>query len=303
MNDSTDLVHCDVAGFRGMMNDFERKIYKLHEYKNGIMMFVNNENIIQMFEKINRSVSDPTFDPEDRLMREFQLTYHYTRIFEEWTKDFSKYTNEMRIFNENVETLSPQDRMNIRPRYIDAHSFVWYRDLCMCNITDESYRVAIEYVNYFLPKLNKTTEEVKTNEVVKKPKKKSSPKKKKIPATVKNTVWNLYNDKNLKIGDCFVCKGTILFESFHCGHVQAEANGGDVSIDNLRPICGLCNSSMGTTNMDEFIERYGFGTNENYQLDRDSSIQTVLEKLNKSDRKKVINILYKSQVCSLEECG
>ena len=80
MNDSTDLVHCDVAGFRGMMNDLDRKIYKLHEYKNGIMMFVNNENIIQIFEKINRSVSDPTYDPEDRLTRQFQLTYHYHQL-------------------------------------------------------------------------------------------------------------------------------------------------------------------------------------------------------------------------------
>ena len=44
--------------------------------------------------------------------------------------------------------------------------------------------------------------------------------------------------------------------SFHCGHVIAEKNGGSIEITNLRPICQICNSSMGTTNMDVFVKSY-----------------------------------------------
>jgi hypothetical protein len=40
--------------------------------------------------------------------------------------------------------------------------------------------------------------------------------------------------------------------NFHCGHVIAEANGGRIHVENLRPICSVYNNSMGTMNMKEF---------------------------------------------------
>ena len=41
---------------------------------------------------------------------------------------------------------------------------------------------------------------------------------------------------------------------FEVGHVVSVHDNGDLSIENLRPICGLCNRSMGTMNMVEFIK-------------------------------------------------
>lgn len=38
----------------------------------------------------------------------------------------------------------------------------------------------------------------------------------------------------------------------------ARANGGEDTIENLRPICQPCNSSMGTRNMNEFIQTHAF---------------------------------------------
>lgn len=38
------------------------------------------------------------------------------------------------------------------------------------------------------------------------------------------------------------------------GHVVSRYNGGEDIIDNLVPICGSCNSSMGSINMDSFIK-------------------------------------------------
>ena len=40
-------------------------------------------------------------------------------------------------------------------------------------------------------------------------------------------------------------------------------NGGNVSLNNLKPICRLCNSSMSTMNMNEFIKKYELDSNLN----------------------------------------
>lgn len=44
--------------------------------------------------------------------------------------------------------------------------------------------------------------------------------------------------------------------SFSGRHVIAEANGGATVLENLKPICTRCNSSMGTTNMMEFAKQF-----------------------------------------------
>jgi len=81
--------------------------------------------------------------------------------------------------------------------------------------------------------------------------------KKTIPSTVKRLVWNNYIGENIGKSKCYCCKLTDITQlSFHCGHIIAEKNGGKIDINNLRPICQNCNSSMGTTNMNEFINKY-----------------------------------------------
>lgn len=84
--------------------------------------------------------------------------------------------------------------------------------------------------------------------------------KEKIPATIRNIVWNMYIGTDNKKGMCLCCKTEdISFANFHCGHIISERNGGPLVVENLRPICGHCNSSIGTKNMIEFMERYGIG--------------------------------------------
>jgi 5-methylcytosine-specific restriction endonuclease McrA len=82
-------------------------------------------------------------------------------------------------------------------------------------------------------------------------------KKRQIPATIKRLVWNKYIGESIGKNKCYCCKLTDITQlSFHCGHVISENNGGKIDIDNLRPICQNCNSSMGTKNMNEFINEY-----------------------------------------------
>ena len=77
--------------------------------------------------------------------------------------------------------------------------------------------------------------------------------KKAIPKTLKICVWNKYIGEDIGKTKCLCCKITDITQlKFHVGHIIAEANGGTLDIDNLKPICESCNKSMKTTNMDYF---------------------------------------------------
>ena len=105
---------------------------------------------------------------------------------------------------------------------------------------------------------NHNIQESHTDKKIKADKKKTKViiKKEKIPATIRNQVWSKYN--NIKDPKCWCCKTEpITRNNFECGHVISEYNKGTVHLDNLRPICSLCNKSMGTKNMIEFMEKYG----------------------------------------------
>lgn len=79
-------------------------------------------------------------------------------------------------------------------------------------------------------------------------------KKRSIPAALKRKVWYTYIGEEHGKGQCYCCQTSVIHQlSFHCGHVLSEKNGGDLTLQNLRPICQNCNSSMGTMSMNEFI--------------------------------------------------
>lgn len=84
------------------------------------------------------------------------------------------------------------------------------------------------------------------------------PKKKTIPVALKRNVWNKWIGEDIGKTKCLCCKLTeITMLNFVCGHIIAEANGGELKLDNLKPICVSCNSSMGVQNMNEYIQKYG----------------------------------------------
>jgi hypothetical protein len=84
-------------------------------------------------------------------------------------------------------------------------------------------------------------------------------KKKAIPKVMKDLCWSKYVGDNVGKTPCMCCEtNEIKMNDFQCGHVIAEANGGTITVDNLRPICKACNISMGTENLNEFKKRCGF---------------------------------------------
>jgi 5-methylcytosine-specific restriction endonuclease McrA len=101
-------------------------------------------------------------------------------------------------------------------------------------------------------KLKKEQEEKLKKEQEEKLKKK---KKKSISATIKRLVWNINIGETIGKAKCLCCNSTDITQmSFNCGHIIAEANGGETIVSNLKPICQNCNSSMGTKNMKDFMK-------------------------------------------------
>jgi 5-methylcytosine-specific restriction endonuclease McrA len=83
-------------------------------------------------------------------------------------------------------------------------------------------------------------------------------KKQSIPKQVRTIVWNHYIGEDIIKHKCLCCKKvTITNTNFDVGHVLSEKNGGTHEINNLRPICGSCNHSMGIENMIDFVVKYG----------------------------------------------
>lgn len=79
--------------------------------------------------------------------------------------------------------------------------------------------------------------------------------RKAIPKKVRGEVWKKHFGTSTE-GSCYCCKkGLSAFDDWHVGHIVAHVNGGTDTVENLRPVCGSCNLSMGSEHMDEFKAR------------------------------------------------
>jgi 5-methylcytosine-specific restriction endonuclease McrA len=82
--------------------------------------------------------------------------------------------------------------------------------------------------------------------------------KKAVPKSVRDEVWRRFGGGTSTTSVCQVCEISTI--SYLCGsgskavlgHVQSHSLGGTGEVDNLRPICANCNSTMGTQNMFAF---------------------------------------------------
>jgi 5-methylcytosine-specific restriction endonuclease McrA len=80
--------------------------------------------------------------------------------------------------------------------------------------------------------------------------------KKNIPKIKKQEIWYHYIGEDIGRTKCFCCNiNDIRQLEFHCGHIIPKSKGGEMSLQNLRPICSKCNLSMGNENMIDFYEK------------------------------------------------
>ncbi len=79
--------------------------------------------------------------------------------------------------------------------------------------------------------------------------------KSKLNSVLRFAVWNSVIGHKVAVHKCLCCNSNeISQQNFDCGHIVSRNNGGEDIIDNLVPICGSCNSSMGSIDMDSFIK-------------------------------------------------
>lgn len=115
-------------------------------------------------------------------------------------------------------------------------------------LKDENLKLQEECTH--LRQLLEGKEESSTIEILQ-PKKKKT----KIPQARRIQCWNTYIGDEIGKTKCLCCKIIDITPfSFQCGHVTSEANGGDVSLENLRPICDKCNNDMGIMDMREYAQ-------------------------------------------------
>ncbi|MCK5211727.1 HNH endonuclease [Candidatus Parcubacteria bacterium] len=81
-------------------------------------------------------------------------------------------------------------------------------------------------------------------------------KRKTIPKKIKDDLWILYFGEERAQGDCYVCKTKIHISKFEAGHVTSDSEGGQPTIENLRPVCSHCNKSIKEENLYSYKRRH-----------------------------------------------
>lgn len=89
---------------------------------------------------------------------------------------------------------------------------------------------------------------------------------KKIPAGLRRLVWDRYIGTTIGTFTC-VCGTDITPFTFEVAHVVPRIKKGSDTIENLRPLCGVCNKSCGITNLDDFFRMMGKDLGSYYSID------------------------------------
>jgi SAP domain/Double-stranded RNA binding motif/HNH endonuclease len=99
---------------------------------------------------------------------------------------------------------------------------------------------------------------------------------------IRKTVWQKYIGNDKAKDKCLCCNvSDIDIWDFEAGHVVSKSLGGQPTIENLRPICSICNKSMGVQNMEEFMTKHKFVKRSNW--DGIDKVATVDDLINISD--------------------
>jgi hypothetical protein len=163
--------------------------------------------------------------------------------------DKDKLIEELQAQIEYYEQQGQSSKITINKSELD-------KNLVKSQIKDELYKHIDKKINQLFDNTSISTDMILNNDNENMPKKY---KKKNIPHAVKINCWNTHVGELVAKTKCMCCDNIdITQHNFHCGHIMAECHGGSYDMSNLLPICNVCNSSMGSTNMDEFRQLYGF---------------------------------------------
>jgi hypothetical protein len=215
--------------------------YKSNENKNYSI------NIITATYKLLLDIIDDKYDDE---FNDFYIKY---MVLQKENNPLLKFDN----VNDFINNICLNYKINEEKYYTKLNIFL----IDIVNINEKLKKEEEEQEKIELLKNKKEIEEENNKQsktIAKKVEKEVGDKKKKkkpISATVKKLVWNINIGEEIGKSKCMCCNSTDITQmSFNCGHIIAEANGGETIVSNLKPICQNCNSSMGTKNMNDFMK-------------------------------------------------
>jgi 5-methylcytosine-specific restriction endonuclease McrA len=158
--------------------------------------------------------------------------------FYENCDNFKKFMDLIYKLNEIEEVMEPKIEESIKSKVVES---------IKPKVVESIKPKVVEIIK---PKSKKTKEEKSDSEELE---------DKPIPKKVKDDVWNHYIGENIATHKCLCCKKkTIKNTEFVCGHVIPRCKKGKITVDNLRPICFGCNSSMGKKNMIDFVTEHEY---------------------------------------------
>lgn len=190
-------------------------------------------------EIMNKEKNESKNKEEELCIKTHEIENLKQEILEHKKKEIDRLEKEkIELDNEIKDLKNKNDHLNKR-LYFEITKDISYEEM-----------EEIEEKNIVIEKNEKDLED-KNN----KKGKKTKYKKKQIPKAIRCLVWRTYCGK-IFTANCFCCNDDLEYDDYVCGHVISEKNGGETTVKNLRPICSLCNTSMGARNMDEFIETY-----------------------------------------------
>lgn len=164
-------------------------------------------------------------------------------------KNICGCNNDNKIFNK-INNDKKQDQINNKK--VDKINNNQVDQDVLDKIYLEEYRKIIRekiYENLINKDIEQITEIAEKNNIPKY-------KKVKISNIFKRQCWNHWIGEDIGKIICPVCKLTYITQlNFSCAHIKSESKGGKLELDNVRPVCCGCNSSVYTNDLTNFIQK------------------------------------------------
>jgi hypothetical protein len=81
-----------------------------------------------------------------------------------------------------------------------------------------------------------------------------------ITAPLRTKIWNTYIGEDIGKTKCPCCKEINITQlNFDCGHIKSLHDNGSTTVNNIIPLCGVCNKSMGNQHLVQFMDNNNFG--------------------------------------------
>ena len=287
-------IHCCKEDNKNYLVDGQHRfkamemLYKKHNYidfdvKVEIVSVENKQELKENYNLINKNTELPDFpDEANKNVVENVCSYFFSEYEKMWTlkkRQIRPYLNKNN-FQEALAYLSAKFKISLNwdMDEEDLKDIINKKNTEMSSWTVEGYSKQIRKIkkwpeflsickdnDFYVGMYNYVNEEYCYNwikDIVEqytgeKLAKQQRNKKKRIPKKKREEVWTSNNGKSLS-AKCFCCDIQELngLGSWECGHIKSEANGGGLNTDNLKPICSGCNKSMGTMNMDDYMEKF-----------------------------------------------